>query len=245
MAMPAIQGCIERRILVNFRVEPAALARVLPAPFRPLTIGGFGVGGICLIRLGAVRPRGWPARLGVGSENAAHRIAVEWDEGGQRREGVYIPRRDTDSNLNALLGGRFFPGVHHRADFTVDETPPLFRVALRSRDDATAVSVVARIAEKVPAGSVFPSLEAASTFFLNGCLGYSPDAGGACFEGLELRCATWSMEPLAVEAVHSSFFADAAAFPAGTVAFDSAFLMRDIEHEWVARGGIAAESAAR
>jgi len=55
------------------------------------------------------------------------------------------------------------------------------------------------------------------------------------FQGLELRCVQWHMDPLAVEEVHSSFFEDAAAFPPGSVEFDCALLMRGIRHEWRAR----------
>ena len=44
------------------------------------------------------------------------------------------------------------------------------------------------------------------------------------------------MQPLAVERVESSFFENTALFPAGSVKFDSGFLMRDITHEWRARG---------
>ena len=68
-----------------------------------------GVAGICLIRLRALRPRGLPAWIGLTSENAAHRIAVELEEDGQPCEGVYIPRRDTDRRVNTLVGGRLFP----------------------------------------------------------------------------------------------------------------------------------------
>ena len=76
--------------------------------------------GICLIRLEQLRPAGFPTVLGLSSENAAHRIAVEWNDGtGVPREGVFIPRRDTDSLLNRLAGGRIFPGEHHPARFSV------------------------------------------------------------------------------------------------------------------------------
>ncbi len=34
-----------------------------------------------------------PRRLGLRSENAAPRIAVEWDDATGPRTGVYIPRR--------------------------------------------------------------------------------------------------------------------------------------------------------
>lgn len=92
MLVPTVRGLIDRRILVNYRVDPAVMARRLPEPFRPKLFRRHAIGGICLIRLKRIRPAGWPAAIGIGSENAAHRIAVEWDEGGAVREGVYIPR---------------------------------------------------------------------------------------------------------------------------------------------------------
>src|SRR4051812_12690190 len=109
MRIPVIRGVIDRRILVNYRVAPQVLAKFLPVPFRPKLIQGVGMAGVCLIRLKHIRPRSFPLPLGLSSENAAHRIAVEWEG----REGVYIPRRDTSSRINAAVGGRLFPGVHH------------------------------------------------------------------------------------------------------------------------------------
>jgi hypothetical protein len=35
MRLPVIEGLIERRILVNYRVEPDALRQVVPPPFQP------------------------------------------------------------------------------------------------------------------------------------------------------------------------------------------------------------------
>ena len=60
MRIPAISGQIDRRILVNFRVAPDALEKILPAPFRPQLYRGYGIAGICLIRLRYVRPRFLP-----------------------------------------------------------------------------------------------------------------------------------------------------------------------------------------
>ena len=126
MRIPVITGVIDRRILANWRCDPSVLAKLLPAPFRPKLARGYGIAGVCLIRLQAIRPAWAPAGLGISSENAAHRIAVEWDESGTDgravlREGVYIPRRDTSSRFNTLVGGRLFPGVHHHATFDVRE----------------------------------------------------------------------------------------------------------------------------
>jgi hypothetical protein len=232
MQIPVIRGVIDRRLLVNYRVDPGVLAPLLPAPFRPKLIRGYGMVGICLIRLKRVRPTFLPSWLGISSENAAHRTAVEWDDGGTVREGVYVRRRDTSSRLNALAGGRLFPGIHHHAMFTVAETAARIDVALRSDDGVTTLSVRGHRADALPASSVFRSLEEASAFFRAGSLGYSATPDPSRFQGLELRCLKWEVEPLAVEEVRSSFFDDEALFPPGSITFDCALLMRGIDHEW-------------
>jgi hypothetical protein len=240
MQIPIIRGVIDRRILVNFRVDPEVLARLLPQPFRPKLIKGVGMAGICLIRLKHIRPRFLPAFLGISSENAAHRIAVEWEQDGATREGVFIPRRDTSSRLNTLAGGRLFPGMHHRAHFQVEERDDRFRVAMDSADRRTHLLVEGRARTELPATSIFSSVVEASRFFEKGSLGYSVTRKPGEFDGLELRSFTWQVQPLSVERVESSFFEDPIPFPTGSVNFDSALLMRHIEHEWHGRGSLVA-----
>ncbi|KLU06259.1 hypothetical protein RISK_001470 [Rhodopirellula islandica] len=232
MRIPTIRGLIDRRVLVNFRVDLDVLSRVCPSPFRPQAVGGFGIAGICLIRLKHIRPKRWPSFLGISSENAAHRIAVEWDIDGVTQTGVYIPRRDTSSILNAVAGGRVFPGVHHRARFMVRETDEEYHIAMDSVDGTAHVAVEGRTADGLPEHSVFASVAECSQFFEAGSLGYSPASEAAQFDGLELRAANWRVQPLAVTSVQSSFFDDQAVFPEGSVAFDNALLMRGMDHEW-------------
>src|SRR6185437_6581656 len=206
LQLPVVAGTIERRLLVNFRCRPDTLQNVLPAPFRPKLIRGWGMGGICMIRLGGIRPAFFGNIGGFSSENAAHRIAVEWDEDGVTREGVFIPRRDTNALLNRLMGGRFFPGIHHAAKFRVSETENHFNVEMRSRDEAHFVCVVGSVTDRLPGNSIFNSLEEASEFFRRGSLGWSVREKDNAFDGLELGCEKWKMEPLATERVESSFF---------------------------------------
>ena len=233
MRIPIVQGVIQRRILVNYRVEPAALRGILPAPFRPQLVEGAAIAGICLIRLASVRPRLVPAVLGINSENAAHRIAVEWDDAGVPRHGVYIPRRDSSSRLNQFLGGRFFPGEHGAARFDVQEAGDQFRVQMDSVN--SHVLIEGRLANSLPADSVFKSLGAASAFFERGALGYSATSRPGRFEGLALSTRAWKVEPLEVTRVESSFFEDANQFPEGSSRFDCALVMRNIPHEWHAQ----------
>ena len=88
-------------------------------------------------------------------------------------------------------------------------------------------------APELPASSMFESLEAASAFYQAGSLGYSATPDASRFQGLELRCRNWSVEPLAIEEVRSSFFDNESHFPKGSIEFDCALLMRGIDHEWI------------
>jgi len=142
------------------------------------------VAGIRLIRLAQIRPAGLLRWVGRRSENAAHRFAIEWDEDGTVRSGVFIPRRDTDSALNVALGGRLFPGHHHRADFAVDEQAAHLAVAFTARDGSQSVATE-----------------------------------------LEL---TDALTP-------STLFDDRDRFPAGSIEFDSALVMRNIPVRWQPR----------
>jgi len=232
MRIPVVRGVIDRRLLVNYRVDPEVLASLVPPPFRPQKIRGVGMVGICLIRLRDVRPAILPSWLGTTSENAAHRTAVEWERDGTTHRGVYIRRRDTNSRLNACAGGRLFPGIHHHAAFEVSEADDRYSIELRSDDGETCLSVCARLADRFPESSVFRSLEEASAFFRGGAIGYSTTSDPNRFQGLELRCEGWKVEPLDVEEARSSFFDDTTRFPPGSIELDGALLMRGIAHEW-------------
>lgn len=233
LSLPVVQATIRRRILINFRADPDAVQPLLPAPFRPKLLDGTAVAGICLIRLEELRPKCLPFALGWSSENAAHRIAVVWeDRSGQEREGVYIIRRDTGSLLNHVAGGRVFPGEQGRAHFTVREIDRMIELNMETEGHGADVSLRARQADALPSTSAFGSLEAASHFFADGADGYSPGAEGVRLDGLRLCALDWRIEPLEVESVWCSFFSDTARFSPGSVVFDSALIMRDIPTEW-------------
>jgi len=240
MHIPVLTGTIKRRLLVNFRAEPAAVQRILPVPFRPKLYHGHALVGICLIRLEQIRPVGLPAFLGIASENAAHRIAVEWnDEHGVTQQGVYIPRRDTGSRLNRLAGGRLFPGEHHPARFVVVDDGRTIDFQMKSDDGAAEVRVVGQPAAALPVDSCFSSLAEASAFFEGGSVGYSITRDVGRLDGLRLETKDWHVSPLEVSEVYSSFFSDERYFPAGSVVYDHTLIMRDLVHEWHAEAELA------
>jgi hypothetical protein len=233
MKFPEIHGLIHRRILINFRVKPEVIQPLLPDPFKPKLLKGWAMAGICLIRLEQIRPGWMPAPIGLCSENAAHRIAVTWmDKENQLQEGVYIPRRDSNSFINHLVGGRLFPGEHHRADFHVHDDGKAVELSVHGLDDSLYVDVRGHATDSLPSTSLFSSLQEASDFFKFGSLGYSDTASGSHLDGISLLTKHWEVKPLSMEFVHSSFFADPEKFPEGSVEFDCALIMRDIQHEW-------------
>lgn len=230
--VPTMQGIIDRRMLVNFRVKPDIARALLPPYFQPKLMKGWAMAGVCLIRLKDIRPNNFPLPCGITSENAAHRVAIQWTENGKIREGVFIPRRDTSSALQALVGGRIFPGLHHLADFDAVEHDGAFQLKMRSRDGSAFIEVSAHRAAKLPSTSIFTSIDEASDFFARGSIGYSATRNPNCCDGLELFASCWRVEPLDVQFIRSSFFDDSGRFPPGTIHFDCALLMQNIEHEW-------------
>jgi hypothetical protein len=233
MRAPTLEGTIERRLLVNYRVDPEVAAGLLPEPFRPQLISGWAVAGICLLRLGALRPVGFPRFVGQRSENVAHRIAVEWDGPEGIRTGVYIDRRDSNSWLNVAVGGRIFPGEHQSATFTVVESADEIEIGVRSRDGASNVEVHARVVETLENSLLFKDLEAASGFFQRGSIGFSPRTGATSLDAMKLTTNAWAMDALSVESVSSSYFGSLSRFPRGTATFDCGLAMRRIPVRWL------------
>jgi hypothetical protein len=108
----------------------------------------------------------------------------------------------------------------------------LMRMGGAARDGRMAVDLRAQQSESLPNTSCFGSLQESSAFFAGGSVGHSVTHDSARLDGIRLHTHDWPVHPLAVEQVHSTFFADTSVFPTGSVAFDHALVMRDIWHEW-------------
>ncbi|RFA13746.1 hypothetical protein B7R21_07770 [Subtercola boreus] len=247
--MPDLSATIERRLLINYRVDPRVAQALLPAELRPQLVDGSAVAGICLIRLGDLRPAVVRPRIGWRAENAAHRIAVEWDTPGGRATGVYIPERHSASWLAVAAGERVFPGIHRHARFVSEESGDRMHVGMRSREVTVDVEVAVpapvpttgdeRAAVDPSAGgpasgawrsSLFPSLDDASEFFRAGSTGWSPARDGG-LQGLTLSTSAWRIEGVTPLTARSSFFD---ALPAGSATLDSVLLMRGVPVTWSA-----------
>ena len=230
--LPTIQGVIARRMLLNFRADPDVVQRLLPAPLQVDQQRGHAIVGVCLIRLENLRPLGIPGPLGISSENMAHRVAIRYPASDGIHPGVFVWRRETDHRFVELLGGRLFPGVHHRARFQVSEKENRLAMDVTSEDGTADVRFSAGIADEWRRTPSFGSFDEVSEFFRKGDCGFSCSMRGDELEGLQLKMLKWQMAPMQVESQHCAFYSDPQRFPAGSIDFDCGLLMRGLPHEW-------------
>jgi Uncharacterized conserved protein (COG2071) len=243
MITDKIDCTIERRLLVNYRIDPEFAATQLPAGFRPQLVSGWAVGGVCFIRLRGTRPHHAPGQFGLSSENVAHRFAVEHDDDQGTHVGVYVPRRDTNSLIASISGGKAFPGRYHLARFEVHEERSLVHIRVSSRDKVVELEVDAHPADQL-GGSLFSSIDAAMEFFRNGCLGWSPSHRGELLDAVRLDSQKWQARPIAVDHMSSSLFDNREVFPSGTCTLDSALLMENLPATWITEGSITTPQSA-
>lgn len=230
--LPTLEGVIARRVLLNFRADPQVCRRVVPEKLEIQTQNGFAIVGVCLIRLEHLRPKGFPAWIGLASENMAHRIAVRYPTVDGTRPGVFIWRRETNQSFVTLLGGRLFPGVHHRAVFHVIEKQQSFAMNVSTRHGIADVTFSARLAPRWTPTTAFMTFEKLSDFLKEGSCGFSCARRDGRLEGMELRTLKWELHPLTVDECHSQFYEEGNLFPRGSVEFDNGLLMRNVPHEW-------------
>ena len=104
------------------------------------------------------------------------------------------------------------------------------QVAVQSNDGAMDFRIKARESDRMSAESIFDSLDGASAYFKASTCGCSPNQER--YDQLELKPHNWNFSPLDIEHLEASWFECETRFPTGTIEFDSAFIMRDIAHEW-------------
>lgn len=233
MELPVLDGIIDRRLLINYRVKPEVVKNLLPDGLEPLTINGYASAGICLLRLKHIGIKHTPRLLRINSENAAHRFLVH--DRNTNLYGVYIPRRDTDSVMNVIVAGKLFSWPHYLARFEVNEANDVYAVTMESEDGHSSLQVEAELADSFPTDSMFGSLGYASECFRECSTGISPSSHQKRNKIIQLNTSTWTVKCLHVRHLRSSFFEERTIFPEGSICFDNALLMEGIAHEWISK----------
>ena len=242
MRAPALRGRIDRRISVFYRLDPMAARSLLPAPLRPRLVRGWALGGVCILRLARMRPRMLPIPLGLASELAWHRIAVEWEEEGRPMHGHYLLRSETDSRLAPFPGARLVPSPDDCTRIEVRSSDAALTARVESGDGTTDLDLAASLGSW-RSDALFKSANAARASIASGHVVWDGDEQGE-LEGVELRSTGGTAQGLEVVRLASTWFDDRARFPLGAATLDCAIVVRDADHEWHAPAGQPARAQA-
>ncbi|MGM1017113.1 MAG: DUF2071 domain-containing protein [Actinomycetota bacterium] len=221
-----VDAHLRRRLLITYRLDAEVARDLVPASLRPLLVDGYAVAGICVLGMDGIRPFGLGRGPGLRSENATHRIAVEWDEDGETQVGVFIFERYSSAAHPVLFGGRLFPGVHRRARFTLTEDRDRYALTMSGR--RVALSADVEIDADAWDSTLFATPAEASAFYRAGRGGWSRGHDGTTLERVELTSTAWAAEGARLHSLSSSFFES---LPHGSAVVDSVLVMRDIPLE--------------
>lgn len=169
--------------------------------------------------------------FGMSTENAAYRFAVEWDSDGKTCYGVYVPKRETSSNLTAIAGGKIFPGQFDLASFDSFQEGNHFQVSVRKGDEAPHIFFDGDVVAEYPSGSIFSNYDEAREFLLQATVGFSPGSHRD-LDGIELKLIDVDIQPMSIRRASMTYLENSVDFPPGSATLDSAMIMRGLKHEW-------------
>lgn len=206
-------------------VDPDEAAARLPDGVRPHVTARGTVVGCCLLDIEEIRPSGVPARLGWRMRATADRISAAWEDAtGTTVTGVYVPDRYTDARLAALVGGRWFPGVHRRARVDVGGPPSPLHWRCEPLD---ARGAGIRVSASPEAGaSPGPACDVVGATCLGASVGVSPDRRGR-LEAARMSPSHQHATAMRVEDLDAPFLDGFS-----TARLSTSYLMVDAEVTW-------------
>ena len=231
MKLPKLATTIERRIFLTYAVEPELIASQLPDGIKPKLFNGKASAGVCLIRMGNIRPAFVKPEVGITAENAGHRIAATYtNAAGEEVDGVYAPFRHTSSRLAVAMSGTLFPGIQRPATFTSLEANGNFKVNMNSKDTLVNVDVDL-VDESEWKSELFPTFAEASEAYRNGKVALSPvgSKGNLKTEPLKLEHVYWDIKPAHINYAFASSFA---LYPKESISLDHALVMQNVPAYW-------------
>ena len=237
--LTAVQTCWIDALSINYRVQPDALAALLPAPLEPEIHKGRGWVQVLVSSLRDLRPPGLPALFGTCFYQVSYRAAVRYrDAGGTSRRGGYFVRSETNHPVMRAVGNALAEFKFH--DFGAADV-----VMLRDGDrltvgvdpepafpDGRLVTVVdTRHRTAPPPGSSWSSLAE-----LHDPLVECYDALGVDAEQGHLYILTidrdpWNARFVEPQSVYSEYF-DTGPLGQGAAEMDSVLHLEECRYRW-------------
>jgi len=218
--------------LVNFLMDPATLARVLPPPLEPDLAGGRAFLSVVIADMDRMRPAFLPAVCGVTYRQVVYRAVVRC---GPER-GVHFLCSDADNRLMVFMGNLLSFFSFHEARIIGGRSGRKHHIDLATAPDGHAnihaSFDLASASRTVPAGSVFPSFDEAQAFLVELYAAFHPQAGESAVSTVRIKRGAWHISFVDAPRARFAFMDGSAAFPAGSTRVDSVMYVEDIEYSW-------------
>lgn len=188
----------------NYRVQPEALARRLPAPLEPETFKDCGWVQVLVSSLREMRPRGLPGPAGVSFYQVSYRAAVRYRSAdGTWRRGGYFLRSETNDPFMRAVGNRLAEFRFHEfgaADIVMVRDGARLTVGIDAEAPAGKLIAVVETTprELPPPQSVWSSLEELHEPLVDCCDAFGVDAEAGFLYTLSIERGAW--RPRFVEA---------------------------------------------
>jgi hypothetical protein len=117
-----LRGPIGCRLLILYRVNPRALAELLPESLSPALFKGSALAALVYTHRVSVGGQWWRSPLGQGGDFLSLRFAARLSGGEDDRAAVWIPRRETSWGLSARMANLLLPGDHQRCEVLLEQT---------------------------------------------------------------------------------------------------------------------------
>lgn len=237
--LTAVQTCWMDALSLNYRVDPEALAPLLPAPLQPEVHKGHGWVQVLVSSLRDMRPQGMPALFGTCFYQVSYRAAVTYrDPEGAPRRGGYFVRSETNHPVMRAVGNAL-------AEFKFHDFGAADMVMLRDGDRLTVgvdpepefpsgklVSVVdTRPRESPPPGSCWSSLEELHEPLVECYDALGVDAEEGHLYILTIDRDPWNARFVEPENIYSEYF-DVGPLGGGAGVLDSVLHLEQCRYRW-------------
>jgi uncharacterized protein YqjF (DUF2071 family) len=237
--LTAVRTCWIDALSINYRVEPDALAALLPAPLEPERHKSRGWVQVLVSSLRDLRPPGVPELFGQCFYQASYRAAVQYrDRAGALHRGGYFLRSETNHPVMRAIGNAL-------AEFRFHEFGAADMVMLREGDRLTVgvdpdpacphgrlVSVVdTRPLPGPPPGSSWSSLDELHGPLIECYDAFGVDAAGGHLYVLTIDRDPWHARFVRPESLYSEYV-DRGALGGGAAEVDSVLHLTECRYRW-------------
>lgn len=222
-----------RCFLVNFAVDPAALAAKLPTHLEPDVHAGRAYVSIVVALMKDMRPAFVPAPLGITYSQVVYRAVVKC--GAER--GVTFLRSDADNSLMVAAGNALTFFRFNRAKISWNVSTDSARFSLGPAGPAQAARIDAdydllTATDRLPESSRFADLRTAQAFLTELYSAFGSKRADGRVEVVRIARTDWGSQVIEDRRANYEAMSSGALFSGSEACLDSIFYVEDLAYRW-------------